>query len=88
MREQRVAYWMIAPAGILLVLLVAYPFLASLYMSLTNRTIGNPGRFVGLRNFLDLLDDDIFRQTLWNSILYTVVAVAVKTVGGLMLALL
>lgn len=88
MKEQRLAYWMVAPAAILLVVLVAYPFLASLYMSLTNRTIGNPGRFVGLRNFLDLLDDDIFRQTLWNSILYTVVAVAIKTVGGLMLALL
>ncbi len=88
MREQRVAYLMVAPAVILLLLLVAYPFLASLYMSLTNRTVGNPGRFVGLKNFLQLFDDDIFLLTLQNSVVYMAVAVSVKVVAGLALALL
>lgn len=88
MREQRTAYVMVAPAAMLLILLVGYPFFASLYMSLTNRRVGIPGSFVGLRNFIGLFGDDIFLQTLRNSVLYTVLAVTIKAVGGLSLALL
>lgn len=86
--EARLGYAMAAPAVLLLTLLIAYPFLMSLYMSLTDQHVGTPGRFVGLANFAYLLRDDVFRQTAVNSILYTVVAVAAKTVLGVVLALL
>ncbi len=86
--EARLGYMMVAPAVVLLALLIAYPFLMSLYMSLTDQHVGTPGRFVGLANFGYLLRDDVFRQTALNSILYTVVAVAAKTVLGIVLALL
>lgn len=87
--EERLAYVLLAPAVLLLVALIAYPFVTSLYMSLTDRRIAMPGRFVGLRNFGDLLlEDEIFRQTLWNSGLYVVGAVGLKTVTGLAAALL
>jgi multiple sugar transport system permease protein len=46
-----------------------------------------PGAFVGLGNYLRLLDDDIFLQTAWNAVLYTGVAVGIKTVAGLALAM-
>lgn len=86
-RESRLAYALIAPAGLFLALLVAYPFLMVLWMSLTNKRVGIPGTFVGLRNFLRLLDDEIFLQAAWNSVLYTAVAVAIKTLAGMALAL-
>ena len=87
--EERLAYVLLAPAVLLLASLIAYPFLTSLYMSLTDRRIAMPGRFVGLRNFSELLlEDEIFQQTLWNSGLYVVGAVGLKTVTGLAAALL
>jgi multiple sugar transport system permease protein len=87
MREARLAYILIAPAVLFLAIFVAYPFVMALWMSLTSKRLGLPGAFIGLGNFLRLLDDDIFRQTAWNAVLYTGVAVAVKTVAGLALAM-
>src|SRR5579884_2281321 len=72
--EARLGYLMVAPAVLLLILLIAYPFLMSLYMSLTDEYVGTPGRFIGLGNFVYLLHDDVFRQTAINSVLYTVLA--------------
>ncbi len=87
MREDRLAYILIAPAVLFLAIFVAYPFGMALWMSLTSKRLGMPGTFVGLGNYLRLLDDDIFRQTAWNAFLYTTVAVAIKTVAGLALAM-
>ena len=87
MREARLAYILIAPAVLFLAIFVAYPFVMALWMSLTSKRLGMPGAFVGLGNYLRLLDDDIFLQTAWNAILYTGVAVAIKTVTGLALAM-
>jgi multiple sugar transport system permease protein len=86
MREERFAYQLIAPAAGILLLLIAYPFVMSLYMSLTDKTIGAPGVFVGLRNFVWLLDDGIFLRTVTNSFVYTFSAVMLKTLLGLLLA--
>ena len=87
MREARLAYILIAPAVLFLAIFVAYPFVMALWMSLTSKRLGMPGTFVGLGNYLRLLEDDIFRQTAWNAVLYTGVAVAIKTVAGLALAM-
>jgi len=87
MREARLAYILIAPAVLFLAIFVAYPFGMALWMSLTSKRLGMPGAFVGLGNYLRLLDDDIFLQTAWNAVLYTGVAVGIKTVAGLALAM-
>lgn len=87
MRESRLAYLLILPAALFLAIFVAYPFLLSLWMSFTNKRLGNPGTFIGFRNFFYLLEDDIFRQTLWNAAIYTIIAVGIKTLAGLALAL-
>ncbi len=46
------------------------------------------GHFIGLGNFTNLLQDQIYRQTLRNTALYTVGSVSLKLVLGLGLALL
>jgi multiple sugar transport system permease protein len=43
--------------------------------------------FVGLANYIDLLDDRIFLRTLWNTFNYTVTAVIFKVILGLLMAL-
>lgn len=88
-REGVLGYLLVLPAFLLLLGLVAYPFLIALWLSLTDSLVARPGRFIALQNFVNLLlTDDIFRQTLRNSIFFTTTAVAIKTVLGVCLALL
>jgi len=87
-RDAVVGYLLISPAMTLLLILVAYPFWIALYFSVSNTMVGSPGSFVGLRNFINLLDNSIFLQTLQNSFVFTGISVFFKTVLGLTLALL
>jgi multiple sugar transport system permease protein len=87
-REQVMGYTLIAPAFTLLGVLVAWPFFMALYFSVTDSWVGQPGSFIGLRNYWNLLHDGIFIQTLQNSFVFTFTAVLFKTALGMALALL
>ena len=86
--DTSVAYAFIAPAFFLLLFLVAYPFVLSLWFSLSDARVGDTGSFVGLDNFGRLLSSSIFLQTLQNSMVFTAAALSLKTVLGMALALL
>ena len=62
--EQVLGYAVIAPALLLLLVLVAYPFVIAIGLAVEDKVVGKPGVFVGLGNFLTLLQSQIFRQTL------------------------
>ena len=79
---------MVTPALLLLLLLVAYPFVMAVYWSLSDAFIGRPSHFIGLANFVNLWDSDTFRQTFQNAFVFTGVAVFFKVVMGIVLALL
>jgi len=87
-RDAPVAYAFVAPAFFLLVFLVAYPFVLSVWFSLSDARVGDAGAFVGLENFRRLLTSSIFLQTLQNSMVFTALALGAKTVFGMILALL
>ena len=86
-REAQLAYAILTPTLLVVLFLVAYPFFAALYLSLQNKMVGAPGRFIGLANYLELVRDEVFLRTAWNSVVYTAVAVALKFVIGLTMAL-
>jgi len=86
--DAAVGYAFIAPAFFLLTCLVAYPFLLSVWFSVSDARVGDTGSFVGLENFIRLFGNGIFRQTVQNSIVFTASAVIAKTVLGMTLALL
>jgi multiple sugar transport system permease protein len=77
----------VAPAILLLATLVGYPFLLSLYLATSDAVLGHPGRFVGPAQFVRLLGQQIFQQTLHNTAIYALAAVAAKIVLGMTLAL-
>src|SRR5574341_2139370 len=77
----------VAPAVLLLGVFLAYPFILGLWLSFTDTLIGGRGVFIGLRNYVFLLGDSVFRLATFNTIMYTVVAVWFKLVLGLALAL-
>jgi multiple sugar transport system permease protein len=87
-RESFLGPAFVAPAMVLIVLLVAYPFAMALYFSVSNSFIGRPSHFVGIRNFVNLWDSDAFRQTFQNAFVFTGAALACKLVLGIALALL
>ncbi len=87
-RDATQGYIMVAPAIILLIVLVAYPFCLALWLSLTNKTVGNDGTFVGLHNFTNQLDSQIFRMAFRNTAWYTFLTTVIKFVLGFGLALL
>src|SRR3989454_3977878 len=86
--DASVAYTFVAPAFFLLLFLVAYPFILSVWFSLSDARVGETGAFVGLDNFRRLLSSSIFLQTLQNSMVFTALALGLKTVFGMALALL
>src|SRR5215471_9166684 len=78
---------MLPTIGLLLVFLT-YPLGLGLWLSLTDATIGQPGEYIGLDNFLYLMEDPIFWMAVGNTIFYTTVATVGKFALGLWLALL
>jgi multiple sugar transport system permease protein len=86
-REASLGIILMLPGMVLLMVFMAYPFFLGIWLSLTNSMIGRMGRFIGLRNFTDLLGDSIFLQTVRNTFVYAVVTVPFKAVLGLGLAL-
>jgi multiple sugar transport system permease protein len=87
-RERILGPVFVTPALLLLLLLVAYPFVMAVYFSLSNAFIGRPSHFIGITNFVRLWDSDAFRQTFQNAFVFTGVAVLFKVLMGIALALL
>ncbi len=86
-REARLAYAILTPTLLVILFLVAYPFFSAVYLSLQNKMVGAPGRFIGLSNYAELFRDEVFLRTAWNSVVYTLVAVGLKFAIGLTMAL-
>jgi multiple sugar transport system permease protein len=87
-REDALAFWLLVPTLVLLTLFIAYPFVVGVWLSLSNATVGEPGEFVGLKNFAKIWNDSIFRTAALNTFVYTGVTTVFKLALGLWLALL
>jgi len=88
-----VAGWLfIAPCLVVLVGLIAYPFVSAILLSFQAKLVGTPGVWVGFQNYYDLLfGRDLsaqFLQSVKVTLLLTVVAQACKFVLGMCMALL
>lgn len=72
----------------MLSIFVLYPFSKGLWLSVLNTEVAIPGEFIGLKNFIKLWNDQIFRRTAQNTILYTIAATILKLGLGMIVALL
>ncbi len=74
-----------------LVVVTQLPFLATVWLSLQAWNLQYPARgvrFVGLANYVDLLGDEGFRESILNSVIFTVIPAVLTGSIGLALALL
>jgi multiple sugar transport system permease protein len=97
--ERLLAAALLAPTIVLLGAFIAYPFVMGVWFALSSISVGNPGEFVGLRNFQKLLslqlawppvvwNDAIFKMAFLNTCFYTFFATIFKLALGMWLALL
>jgi multiple sugar transport system permease protein len=87
LRDRTLGYLFLAPALLVVLCLVAYPFVNAVVLTFQEKTAGAPGKFIGLDNYRELLNNPVFWRTVYNTIFYTVAAVALKFVFGLGMAL-
>ena len=86
-RESLEGMGLLAPTVLLLIGLVLYPFFYAIWLAFSDKVVGSPGKFVGLRNFIYVLGWPQFSTAVMNTVVFTVSAVAIKFVLGMAVAL-
>ena len=85
----RRSYWpFILPAVVIVGAIILFPWVFTLWMSVNEWKIGSSRHFVGLANYLRLAGDARFGDSLWHTILYTVLSVVAPLFLGLIAALI
>ncbi len=88
--DRALAVLLLAPAALLLSLIIVYPVARLIYTSFfsLSLTSGLPAEFIGLENYALMIDDPVFWETLWNTVLITIITVPGALIVGMALALL
>src|SRR4051794_12388854 len=76
-------FWFMVPAAAFLILFHAYPLGLGVWLSFTDARLGRDGVFVGFENYDFLREDSIFWLSVFNTLLYTIVASTIKFAVGL-----
>jgi multiple sugar transport system permease protein len=70
-RKESLSTLLLAPAIIYIFALIGVPFFLAIYYSLSDATIGTPSlSFVGLKNFVSILQSTVFLQALRNTFVF------------------
>ncbi|WP_307847861.1 carbohydrate ABC transporter permease [Metabacillus bambusae] len=69
------------------IMFTLWPVVASFFLSFTEWDLLQPIKFVGLKNYIDLFQDETFIKVFWNTIYFTVASVPLGIVFSLMLAI-
>jgi trehalose/maltose transport system permease protein len=85
--ERRTAYYMVLPALLVILIVAFFPVASSMYLSFRRVLPNQPGEFVGLQNYILMFTDANFQVALFNTVVFTVVSVAMEFFIGLAIAL-
>lgn len=87
-REWLYGYAMVAPLIIGLCVFYFYPFIQSIYMSFTKTGAFNQSTWNGIANYKEILTDDVFWQSMKNTLVYVLMTVPVGILLSTVLAVL
>ncbi|MFL5153186.1 MAG: carbohydrate ABC transporter permease [Microvirga sp.] len=77
------SYWpFVVPAVIVVVAVIVFPWVFTLWMSVHEWKIGAPTTYVGVANYLRLPNDPRFVEAVWHTLVYTVLSVLLPLVLG------
>lgn len=88
--DKKVAIFMILPAIVMLTLFFAYPLIKLFYDSFFSIDLFDPstGSFVGLENYLSLIQSERFLNVVFNTFKFVFIAVGLEFIFGFIMALL
>jgi multiple sugar transport system permease protein len=88
-RRYLFGYSLLSPAILYVALLVGVPFFFSIYLAMSDASVGAPvARFIGFENFSAVLESGTFWIALRNTLVFTIGAGVMKAVLGTTLAFL
>jgi multiple sugar transport system permease protein len=87
-RHERRLFWFIAPAAILIVAVIVFPWAFTLWMSLFEWRIGSKATFVGLDNYASLATNKRFLESIGHTLYFTLLAVVLPLIFGTVAALI
>ncbi|GHJ57589.1 bicyclomycin resistance protein [Nocardioides sp. OK12] len=86
--QRRTGWLMVAPAVIHVGMWIALPVLATIVLSFTDYSVFDSPRFIGLDNYTELWNDDVFRKATINTIVYTFFTVPFSMAIAVVIAVL
>jgi putative chitobiose transport system permease protein len=87
-RKLLTPYLFLVPACIILGAFIFYPLLQAIWMSFTDYNMISDPSFVGLENYEEIVEDDLFWKTLGQTFLYLIVVVPTLVILPIFLAIL
>ena len=85
--EDYAPYLFVAPVVLALVILVAYPLIQGVYISLFKTDLARNWEFVGMRNYLQTFTEGDFMGNLWITVKFTIIVVCGHFLVGTICAL-
>ncbi|WP_260985274.1 carbohydrate ABC transporter permease [Paenibacillus xylanexedens] len=89
--SKRVFQWaMLAPVTLLLICVTVFPFIYTVTNSFTDYyyLASDAKQFIGFSNYVKIIQDEQFRQAVWNTLKFMFLAVSIETALGLGIAVL
>lgn len=87
-RRARTAWLFLSPAIIILVAFTLYPMVQAVYLSFTEYNLIRAAEWIGLDNYIELLQDGAFWNAFGNTVLYALVVTPVTVVLALVFAIM
>jgi multiple sugar transport system permease protein len=83
------SYWpFVLPALIVVLAVIVFPWVFTIWMSLNEWKVGSPTTFVGLANYLRLPADPRFIEAIGHTFYYTALSVALPMILGTLAAVI
>src|SRR5437867_1502067 len=88
-RQTRTAWLLLLPALAVVALVAMYPLGKTIFQSFTDQEFLalTPTKWVGLQNYRDLWHDTLFRDSVWETVKFTLITVTFEFALGLVIAL-
>lgn len=81
-------YWpFVIPALVVILAVIVFPWVFTLWMSAHRWTLGQEQSFIGFENYIRLASDIRFWESLWHTLIYTVLSVVAPLFLGTLAAL-
>ena len=87
-KEDRIfSYVSLIPVLFVIYIVIGLPFVYSVYLSFTNKVVGRPESFIGIKNYAYIFSDPVYWQVLRNTFVYASCSVSMKLIIGMIFAL-